>query len=130
MLNVATVTKQTIARPLKVLVPLIKVEIATGDRAGLEHYRRAGELLIEAKDQVPWGSWSRWLKTNFELSQRTASRYMQLARIDEDGIKTASQGQTGLYQAIGEKRGRSAWKSVHPSAYGRVFELVRLARRH
>jgi hypothetical protein len=46
MPNVASViTKQAIARPLKVLVPMIKDEIAAGDEAGLEHYRRAAELI-------------------------------------------------------------------------------------
>jgi hypothetical protein len=63
MPNVADAVRQAIARPLKVLVPMIKIEIAAGDEAGLEHYRRAGEMLVEAKDQVPHGSWSRWLKT-------------------------------------------------------------------
>jgi hypothetical protein len=46
------------------------------NEARLEHYRRAGQLLIEAKksEQVPHGSWGRWLKGNFELSQVTAGR--------------------------------------------------------
>ena len=43
-----------IARPVKVLVPLIQDELVAGDRAGLEHYRVAGEMLLEAREQVAW----------------------------------------------------------------------------
>jgi hypothetical protein len=84
MTKLATVEKKhAIARPLKVLVPLIQSEIAAGNEAGLEHYRKAGDMLLEAREQVPHGSWSRWIKANFELSQETARRYMHLARLAE-----------------------------------------------
>jgi hypothetical protein len=69
-----------ITRPLKVLIPLIKDELQEGDAAGHDHYRRAGEMLIEAKDQVAHGAWTQWLTKNFELSQRQAQVYMQWAR--------------------------------------------------
>jgi hypothetical protein len=45
----------------------------------MEHYRQAGEMLLEAEEQVPHESWGRWLSKNFELSQRTAQDYMRLA---------------------------------------------------
>ena len=70
-----------IARPLRVLVPLIQAEIAAGDAAGLAHYRRAGDLLWEAKAQLGHGEWTAWVLRHFELSQRTAIRYMKLAEI-------------------------------------------------
>jgi len=70
------VRKKQVARPLKVLVPLIKDELIAADDVGLEHYRRAGAMLVEAKENVPHGSWSRWLTKNFELSQTQAKRYM------------------------------------------------------
>ena len=71
---------QDVARPLKVLVPLIKEELAAGDAAAMEHYRRAGEMLLEAKAQVPHGKWGHWILNNFKLSQTTATIYMNLAR--------------------------------------------------
>lgn len=74
-------TTKQIARPLKVLIPMIQSELQQGNSAGHEHYRRAGEMLIEAKEQVGYGGWGRWLTKNFDLSQQTASRYMQWARI-------------------------------------------------
>jgi hypothetical protein len=67
-------------RPLRVLVPLIKNELAAGQAAGIEHYRRAGEMLIEAKAQVEHGQWLGWLEANFHLSINTAQDYMRLAR--------------------------------------------------
>jgi hypothetical protein len=118
-MNVA-VRKTAVSRPLKVLVPLIKDELGAADEAGLEHYRRAGEMLVEAKEQVSHGSWSRWLTKNFELSQHTARRYMRLARImeeDSDLSKTSNVDRFSSYaKAIGQKPARSAWRSVHETA--------------
>lgn len=109
-----------VARPLRVLVPLIQEELVAGNDAGLEHYRRAGVMLIEAKQQVAHGSWSRWLAKNFELSQTSAQRYMRLVRLEESASpKSTLQGgneKRGLFDAIGEKQGRAAWTSVHHAA--------------
>jgi hypothetical protein len=69
-----------VARPLKVLIPMIQSELQQGNAAGREHYRLAGEMLIEAKDQVGHGGWGRWLTKNFDLSQSTARVYMRWAR--------------------------------------------------
>lgn len=49
-------TGREVARPLKVLVPLIKEDLESGreasERAGLPYYRAAGEKMIEAKEQI------------------------------------------------------------------------------
>jgi Protein of unknown function (DUF3102) len=82
--NIATIRKTQVARPLKVLIPLIQSELQQGDTAGRDHYRRAGEMLLEAKDQVGYGAWGRWLTKNFELNHGTANRYMRWARIHND----------------------------------------------
>jgi len=79
-MNVALRKTQQIARPLKTLIPLIQSELQRGNDAGHEHYRRAGEMLIEAKEQVPHGRWTSWLTKNFDLSARTAQDYMRWAR--------------------------------------------------
>jgi DUF3102 family protein len=122
MSSIATVKKHTtaVARPLKVLVPLIKEELTEGDAAGLEHFRRAGAMLVEAKDQVAHGSWSSWLSKNFELSQNTAIRYMRLARMEAeqpaDSKFTHAGEYRGLRHAIGEPRAREAWRNVFKAA--------------
>jgi hypothetical protein len=58
---------------------LIQAELEAGDSAGIEHYRRAGELLLEAKAQLLHGEWKGWIERNFHRSAKTASEYMKLA---------------------------------------------------
>jgi hypothetical protein len=115
MPNIAVAKKQTIARPLKVLVPLIQVEIEAGNKAGLEHYRYAGEMLNEAKDQVARGSWSAWLRKNFDLSKATAFSYMSLARRAESHHPQYLGAET-IEEALGyqPRRERHAkWSKLH-----------------
>ena len=76
----AVKAKSQIARPVAALVPLIKDELSAGNSAGLEHYRRAGEMLLEAREQVAAFKWSKWLSKNFHLGRTTAHDYMTLAR--------------------------------------------------
>jgi hypothetical protein len=71
---------RTIARPLKTLIPTIQSGLQQGNDAGHDHYRRAGEMLIEAKDLVGHGGWTRWLNRNFDLGTRMASTCMRWAR--------------------------------------------------
>ena len=80
-------TNKQIARPLKVLVPLIQEELIAGNEAGMEHYVKAGRMLVEVQDsgQVAYGSWGQWLKKNFTLSRSTANDYMRVARAVDKG---------------------------------------------
>ena len=70
-----------IARPLKVLIPLIRSDLEQGDRAGMHHYANAGAKLLEAKSQLTHGSWGQWLVKNFHLGRETARSYMRLAEL-------------------------------------------------
>jgi hypothetical protein len=47
---------------------------------GLQHAIAAGDLLIEAKAQVPHGRWLPWLTEHCAISERTAQAYMRVAR--------------------------------------------------
>ena len=47
---------------------------------GLEHARRAGELLLKAKALVSHGDWLPWLAANCTASERSAQGYMRIAR--------------------------------------------------
>ena len=117
-----------VARPLKILVPLIREELDAGEQAGEAHYRQVGEMLNEAKDQVAYGSWTGWLTKNFELSQRQARRYMRLARVEPEDLdpRTAPEGRSrSIQHTIGERPARLAWKTVH-QATDRV-NVTRLA---
>jgi hypothetical protein len=103
-MNLALRKTQQISRPLKVLIPLIQGELQQGNNAGQEHYRRAGEMLIEAKEQVAYGGWGRWLTKNFDLSIRTAQDYMRWAR--EHDQKRGPAAQTA-YTSMREMTGHT-----------------------
>ena len=68
--------------PLATLAASINEEhrlVVTTVRSGLEHARRAGDLLAEAKEQVPHGEWLPWLAANCAVSERQAQNYMRIA---------------------------------------------------
>jgi len=101
-----TVSRSTqVARPLKVLVPLIQDELIAGNEAGMEHYIKAGRLLNEVKDsdQVPYGSWGRWLKDNFHLGRTTAYDYMTVARKVDEGGSSRPDDRTTIFKTIGRE---------------------------
>jgi hypothetical protein len=84
MAEVATQSSGAVLRPPRILVPLIKEDLRLGDeerrQAGMEHYRAAGEKMIEAKSQLARGEFGLWIKRNFKLTSRHAERYMAFAR--------------------------------------------------
>ena len=49
-------------------------------RKGLEEFRVAGEALIRAKAQLGHGRWLPWVKQHLAFTERTARRYMAVAR--------------------------------------------------
>jgi Protein of unknown function (DUF3102) len=122
-----TISKdRKIARPLKTLIPLIQGELQMGDEAGREHYEEAGHLLIEAKDQVPYGRWGSWLTKHFDLTHRTANLYMQWARHREE-IRTGDSKVE--YDSMRHMRGareqqREDRGSVQQQAFRRVLRDV------
>lgn len=84
MTTLAVNEGRQVARPLHVLVPLIREDLAQArdavERAGMPYYRAAGEKMIEAKAQLTHGEFGPWIKRNFALSQQHAARYMAFAR--------------------------------------------------
>jgi hypothetical protein len=97
-----------------VLVPLIKQKLQEVASAGLEYQRQTGDLLIEAKDQVPLGSWGAWLNRNFHLSARTAREYMQLARkmdVSDNG-DARRRVEVSKHELLGAKARRDVWQPL------------------
>lgn len=119
--TVARTESRHIARPLKVLIPMIQSELQQGNAAGREHYRVAGEMLIEAKDQIAHGGWGRWLKNNFDLHETTARKYMRWARQNEtDGPDYKSiRHMTGQTDRERERR-----QSTQQQAFQRILRDV------
>ncbi len=52
------------------------------DQERLNHYRRAGEALLKAKEKCSHGNWGKWFCKHIRFSLRTAERYMQFAKTD------------------------------------------------
>jgi hypothetical protein len=52
-----------------------------------------GHMLIEAKALVKHGQWADWLHANVNMSERTARRYIQLAR---SGLKSVTVAEMGI----------------------------------
>jgi hypothetical protein len=74
--------ERQIARPLKVLVPLIRRDIENAEHAGKMFRIAAGGKLIEAQDQLEENQWGNWLNENFELSRQTANAWMAWFRAE------------------------------------------------
>jgi hypothetical protein len=76
-------TEGHVARPLKVLVPLIKEDLRLGNEAAQEaampFYIAAGDKMLEARPQVGHGNFGSWLKRNFSISHTQAYRWMAAA---------------------------------------------------
>jgi hypothetical protein len=55
---------------------------ATSDalKTSVEHAIKAGELLLEAKEQLKHGQWLPWLLNHCEISERSAQLYMRIAK--------------------------------------------------
>jgi hypothetical protein len=49
-------------------------------KRSLQHAIAAGELLLEAKDQLKHGQWLPWLKGHCQISERTVRLYMRVAK--------------------------------------------------
>jgi hypothetical protein len=124
-MNVAVIRKTQVARPLKVLIPLIQGELQQGNDAGREHYRQVGEMLLEAKDQVGHGAWGRWLSKNFELSHRQANEYMRWARERQNSAAGSKPTYTSLREFRGAtERDREHSQSKQQQQFRRVLREV------
>jgi N6-adenosine-specific RNA methylase IME4 len=61
----------------------IKIEhqaVAASLKQSVHHAIAAGELLLEAKEQIPHGEWLPWLSEHCGVTPRSAQGYMRLAR--------------------------------------------------
>lgn len=95
----------------------------------------AGELLLNAKEQVEHGEWLPWLKGNFSWSIRLAENYMRLAKGSQE-IAANSQrvanlslrGALKLLEKPKKKAAKKAAKSAVPSDLPAVTERYELIR--
>lgn len=120
----------TVARPLHVLVPLIKQDLKLGDeereRAGMDHYRAAGEKMLEAKPQMARGEFISWITRNFKISKQHAARYMAFARATAGEQKSRYETFSEFMREDGGDRGygkvvrKREWHDPVKEAIGKV----------
>lgn len=119
MTSIAVRKTDRIARPLKVLVPLIKDDLARGDAAGMEYYRRAGDKLREARPQVAPHKWSRFLEQNFHISKMTAWRHMRASEVAESAEANGKRisADTLLTEVTGEHAQQKDYRQRRAAAW-------------
>ena len=76
------------------------VEAALGD--AVQHALAAGDALLAAQAQIPFGQWQAWLADNCGLFYKNASKYMRLAKNRE---KVIQGGATSITHALEILRG-------------------------
>lgn len=95
-------SNRSVARPLNVLVPLIKKDLEQGNeaaaRASMPYYRAAGEKMLEAKAQLDRGEFIPWIERNFGVGDRQARRYMSLV----DATSSTQNGRARDFSSIRE----------------------------
>jgi hypothetical protein len=72
-------------RELAELATEIKADLRAAKESRWEElgrFRAAGEKLRRARVVCPHGEWEDWLRENFEMSDKTARRYIQFAETD------------------------------------------------
>lgn len=79
--DLGRIIAQTMARPDEGrTIEAITGEILDAKRTGGEAILTIGRCLNEAKDMLSHGEWLPWLNERVELSERTAQKFMRLAR--------------------------------------------------
>lgn len=101
--------EKQVARPLHVLVPLIKKDIELGNEAaqsaGVPYYRAAGEKMKEARPQMTATEFDAWTKRNFNVGRRQANEYMNLSNHPRlNSGSGASQEFRSLRDAVNQTR--------------------------
>ena len=79
MAQLATVKEGAVARPLNILVPLIKADFDKAEKAGMDYYKAAGEKLNEAREGYFEGNTAgffKWAEKHFGKSKTTLRTYM------------------------------------------------------
>jgi len=96
------------------------LDIQASAEAMAERALVAGNALIEAKGLLQHGEWGRWLQDHCAMSERSAQRYMQMARA---GLKSATVADLGIRGAAASIA-RRATASRDPSSVARADEFA------
>jgi hypothetical protein len=95
-------------------------------KRGLEHARRAGGMLIEAKRQIPHGQWLPWLGDHCQVSMRSAQAYMQVRRRRQ---QRGVQRRRDLARPYGDERPALRARARQPCRLKRPRRILAQCRR-
>ena len=124
-MSVATITADKASTDLSTLANKINhahADTLTAARTTLEHARRVGDLLIEAKAAVPHGEWLPWMKENVTFSVATAGRYVKVAanwdQVNLSSVTNLTEATALLTEPNAKKNGkkkrrRSRYEELH-----------------
>lgn len=87
---------QMITRPLETIegeILFYKQQTATG-------IMEIGKRLIEAKEQLPHGTWGTWLKEKVEFSHATANKFMKVANEFSNSSTLRNLGQSKIFMLL------------------------------
>jgi hypothetical protein len=122
--------------PLSDLAPRIReaYQAAEADRqSAVASAIMVGQLLEEARAQVPHGEWLSWLEHNTDLNQRTAQRYLRCAK-HADELKDAAIVDLSIRNAdrkiAGDPRTKSATRGGFTALPSAPFNITDAATRH
>ncbi len=107
-MGITQMTDKALARPLKVLAPLIQKDFETGEKLSMNYYISAGEKLNEARlnfedDQRGSARFWRWVdEQDFPIGQSQARRYMKVAADVPKGLPRRERAFPSIRQAIGD----------------------------
>jgi Protein of unknown function (DUF3102) len=97
-------------------------------KSAVGHAIAAGELLLQAKEQLKHGRWLPWLQTNCEIPERTVQAYMRLARLPAE--KRNAVADLPLREALSAIRSReqkladAAAREAEPPRRAEVFTVA------
>ncbi len=131
-------TGKQVARPLRVLVPLIKEDLRHGTEAAknaaIPYYTAAGEKMIEARPQMTATEFDGWTKRNFNVGRRQANEYMNLAR-HNSGSGASQRTFTSLRDVVHQTRDNpnygkpASWQEPVRQIIGKVdVELLNIRK--
>ncbi len=84
----------------------------------VEHARRCGQLLIEAKSQIGHGGFLAWLADNCEVGERQARRYMKIAQhwpaIEAKSDPTSDLTIKGALRLMDDRQANPAAETIPP----------------
>jgi hypothetical protein len=95
----------------------------------IEHARRCGELLIQAKARIGHGGFLRWVTDHCHVGERQARNYMRVAQNWEAIANRQRASDLTLRQALALTRRRDGIIELHHSIEAAVSERRELAER-